>query len=390
MRVLVTGGRAPSALEICRLLKGAGHHVVIAESLTFPISRFSNSVEKYYSVPSARFHTLEYGVALRKIIEHERIDIVIPTCEEIFYIAQVKSDFPESCFVWCDEFSKLDLLHNKYRFIEYAKEKGFAVPHTRLLSERNQADKEAKRGNVATVFKPVYSRFASHTKIVHKDDSLPRDINPTHERPWVAQEYIEGAHLCTYSLCLNGKVLAHTTYPPQERWGIGSSIVFQHVPHPVAETWVREFASTIHFTGQISFDFIQALDGVLYPIECNPRTTSGVHLFTPKDTLIASFAQNPATETGLPRSTTVRSIKLALVVRFVRLLISGKPRADLKKTWEFIRISDDILSDSNDPLPGLGQFISLGEFVLRGLLVGLSPTETATYDSGYDGNQENP
>ncbi len=385
-RVLVTGGRAPSALELTRLLNASGHYVVIAESLTFPISRFSNCTQKYYGVPAPRFHSHEYIKALKKIVIDEKTDVLIPTCEEIFYISQFIREIPNTCFVWSDTFANLDSLHNKYEFIKLTREKGFRTPETILLQSRDDVMRyRESHKEKQFVLKPVYSRFASYTQIVQDKEPVSLRVNPSKEEPWVAQQYIEGRHLCTYSLGLEGRLLAHTTYPSQERWGIGASIVFEHISHPAIETWVRELVSKIHFTGQISFDFIEAADGTVYPIECNPRTTSGIHLFKPQDSFVSLILDAPNCHIKFPTITAVRAVKFALFVRLLRLLISRQPSADIKRTWKFILHSDDVIFDSRDPRPGFGQFLSLGEFAIRCLLVGLSPTEVAIYDSCYDG-----
>lgn len=43
--------------------------------------------------------------------------------------------------------------------------------------------------------------------------------------------------------------------------------------------WASHFTKELGQTGQLSFDFIQAEDGTVYAIECNPRTHSAITLF---------------------------------------------------------------------------------------------------------------
>ena len=42
---------------------------------------------------------------------------------------------------------------------------------------------------------------------------------------------------------------------------------------------VRHFVEALRVTGQLSFDFIEAADGHVYAIECNPRTHSAITMF---------------------------------------------------------------------------------------------------------------
>ena len=64
---------------------------------------------------------------------------------------------------------------------------------------------------------------------------------------------------------------------------MGATTVFQCEQVKSIETWVSAFVKKLNFSGQIAFDFIQTKDGEVYPIECNPRLTSGIHLFRGTD-----------------------------------------------------------------------------------------------------------
>ena len=388
-RILLTGGRAPAALELGRLFAKQGHIVYLAESVRFPVTRFSNSITRYFRVPEARFKPREYGRALAETIAREHIDVFIPTCEEIFYVAKASKNLPSQCVVWADTFDKLDMLHNKWTFIEYTKKIGLKTPSTYRASSRNDLHAYLTNSSSAKlIVKPAYSRFATQTLIWSRGSKLPDTILPTEVQPWIAQQFIDGRHLCTYSLAYKGKLLAHSIYESQQQWGIGSSTVFEYLDHPIAQKWVERFISETNFTGQIGFDFIETLDDTLYPIECNPRSTSGIHFFNKTPELAAQFlgAQNRNTVT--PRGGDVRSVKFALVVRLIRLVIGRQPVLEWKKTWHFLRQSSDVLYESGDFLPVLGQIISLVEFLRQSVWLGVSPTEVATRDCGYNGIDE--
>ena len=49
--VLLTGGRAPVALHLARLFKGAGFRVLSAESMKCSLLSFSNAVDRCFSLP---------------------------------------------------------------------------------------------------------------------------------------------------------------------------------------------------------------------------------------------------------------------------------------------------------------------------------------------------
>lgn len=72
----------------------------------------------------------------------------------------------------------------------------------------------------------------------------------------------------------------------------GSSCVyFESTEHPSIRAYTEKiiFSLGSKFTGQLAFDFIETVDGRLVAIECNPRATSGIHLFSGKSYLAAAF-----------------------------------------------------------------------------------------------------
>ncbi len=290
------------ALELSRLLRVSGHRVFAAESAEYHLCRVSSAVECSYLVPPPRHRPADYIDELVKLVKELDIHVLIPLCEEIFYISASLDRF-SGCRVLSAGRETLARLHHKGDFMAWARELGFTIPVTHLLSspeEWNSQTEEAARMGESWVYKPAYSRFAS--KVI-----LPGDISGGQEdlagssraaaplgiglaAPWVAQQFIKGAAICTYSVVHQGEVSAHAAYGSRYRTGkAGASVYFELVEHTGAFEWIQHFARATGFSGQIGFDFIQAEDGVLYPIECNPRATSGIHLFAPDDGLVEAL-----------------------------------------------------------------------------------------------------
>jgi predicted ATP-grasp superfamily ATP-dependent carboligase len=376
-------------MELARLFARQGHEVYLAESFKFPLTRFSNSITRYIHVPEARFKPREYVNALSNIIAAERIDVFIPNLEEIFYVARSVESFPPGCIVWADTFEKLDMLHNKWTFIEYLKTIGFKTPETEQASSREKLiSRLANFSSEKAIVKPAYSRFASQSFICNRGDRLPTSIQPTETRPWIVQEFIDGHHLCTYSLAQKERVLAHSSYPSQQQWGIGPSTVFEYENNPNAQKWVERFISKTKFTGQIGFDFIETLSGILYPIECNPRATSGIHLFNKTPEFVEQFLGGQKQKVVFPRGGEVRSVKFWLVARLIRLIITIQPMREWKKTWQCLRRSNDVLYQKGDMWPYFGHMISFAEVLFQSVRLGISPKETVTRDCDYNGIDE--
>ena len=75
-------------MELCRVFYRAGHNVILAESFPIHMLKWSKIVKKCYLVPKPRPYIKEYIGALIKIIKKEKIDILVPGHEEIFYITK--------------------------------------------------------------------------------------------------------------------------------------------------------------------------------------------------------------------------------------------------------------------------------------------------------------
>ena len=97
--ILLTGGRAPATLELARAFHRAGHTVFMAESLRGHLSEPSNAIEQNFLVPPPRQQMPGFINALRDIIARNKIDLLVPTCEELFYIAMGRDQLPCKVFV---------------------------------------------------------------------------------------------------------------------------------------------------------------------------------------------------------------------------------------------------------------------------------------------------
>ncbi len=122
---------------------------------------------------------------------------------------------------------------------------------------------------------------------------IKQDDNVTN---WLAQQYVQGKEVASYSLAQNGQLIAHTCYQAncranangangmhqqpeqQQSQQTGASLDFQCVAIPQIVDFVQAVIKQCHYTGQIGFDFIQDQQGQWWVLECNPRATSGIHL----------------------------------------------------------------------------------------------------------------
>jgi len=376
--ILITSGRAPGSLELARIFFHRGHKVFTADSMKHHLCSMSRAVEKNFRVPKPRQETLKYIESLIKIIKEYKIEILIPTCEETFYISKYRQKLVKYCEVFVDDFSKLSLYHNKYTFIQFAKTLGLSVPRTQQITNRESANKIIEDSQ-KIVLKPTYSRYGEDILIA------PQSINEftgkiiSASYPWVAQEYIKGLQYCSYSIARDGVVLASSVYPSEIKSN-QVSLNFSSRQHPAIDAWIARFVQKTQFTGQISFDFI-VRDNRVYAIECNPRMTSGIHLFAERKDVAEAITNN-----GFITANTLRPQKgISRMMALLVIIYGFKNFSEIPKHILIFFSAKDIIFNIRDPLPALSQFLAFISLILKSLKNNISLSKVTTHDIEWNG-----
>jgi hypothetical protein len=378
MHVLILGGRAPVALDLARRFAAQGSIVHVADSVPCRISSWSRAVTAVHAIAPPRLALAAFARDLAKLIERHRIELVVPTCEEVFFLSRSRRLLPAQCAVFADGFDQLRELHSKWHFLGLAQGCGAIVPKSARIDTLEAAREWA--GDRAVVLKPEYSRFGVHVRI------YPAGIPAAAPQlaslgPWVAQEFQRGRELCSYSIATRGSLRAHVTYEPSYRLGNSSSYYFEQVSNPTIEGFVSSFVAKIGFTGQISFDWIASDSGQVSVLECNPRAISGLHLFSMSDA-VANAIQG--FNEGLVAPTSKSPRMLAPV-----MLAAGLPaaaRAGKLRRWvrDWLR-AKDVLSIPGDRLPLAGAARDIASFAAMAVGRRSSMREASTRDIEWDG-----
>jgi len=396
LTILLTGGRAPCTLELARSFHRAGHRVIVAESVRYHLCRVSRAVERSYSVPSPNSDTESFLEAIESIVIEERVDVLIPTCEEIFYIAKGLTRLGEHCTVWASSIEHLRELHDKWRFILLARRLGLPVPQSRLIETREEwlVYSKDERLHESLVLKPAFSRFASHVLFLEKSDSAAKrrrmltkampDVSPS--TPWVAQRTIYGRHICTYSIALEGDLIAHAAYPSLHRVGQGATVYFKSIVHGASLEWVRKFVKAIRFTGQIAFDFIEEEGGGLYALECNPRATSGIHLFGSDGGLVQAFLQPEALRNSGCLLAPGSSGSMLTAAMLGAGLSGIRSNRELRSWLKDFRSARDVVFTRTDMMPGIEQLRVLLDVWRISRTRSITLTHATTIDMEWNGD----
>lgn len=272
MNVLVTGTRAPASMDIIRSLIKQGYQVYSADSLNFPLGRFVSGLKQHFTIPKPNRNLSQFISALKTILINYKIDLVIPTCEEIFFVSQSHDELSKYSRLLCEPFDRLNPLHNKYTFNQLALDYGLNAPKSWLLT--TQEDKKKIPENETIVLKPVYSRFGSHV-ILKPSSKTIKELPLT--RPYLAQAFLPGKEYCSYAIADQGKILIHSCYHPKYTAGPAAGMYFEPASIPSITQFIAIFCERYNFSGQIAFDFILE-ENETFVLECNPRATSGFHL----------------------------------------------------------------------------------------------------------------
>ncbi|MFJ3058254.1 ATP-grasp domain-containing protein [Herbaspirillum sp. NPDC087042] len=379
-KVLILGGRAPVALDHARRFAAQGWQVIMADSVSCRLSSWSSAVHEAVRLPSPRRSPELFVAEIRSVIRRYGIDMVLPTCEEVFYLSRYRRSLPQSCRIVCDEFDKLRTLHSKWDFLALIRQAGGHAPESWLVDDLSQAHAWAQARPV--VLKPEFSRFGVHVRICPQglaDDMAPL---PALGR-WVVQQYCEGSELCSYSIADRGRLLAHALYRPRHRLNRSASFYFEQQQRQEVLDVVTRLVAQLEFTGQISFDWIEAADGRLYPLECNPRATSGLHLFGLDDDVPAALCGDVAEMVFPPQGAACMLAPIMYGPGLFKAVTGGQVAS-----WrDDSRRARDVLCAWPDLAPLAGGVVDMACFAANALVRGCSLREAATSDIEWDGEE---
>lgn len=372
LNVLITGARAPVAVEWARVLLRSGHRVWLADCLAKPMGRYLAGIQGYLRLPAPTLEPAAHTEALPRLLRERAIDLVIPTCEEIFHLAPIRDADSGPTRWYMPATALLYALHNKFSVMDLASGcGGVKAPETRLLDSP-----DAIADDPDTILKPVYSRFGM--AVIRRPRRGVLDARRLHPgRTWVQQQKIVGQPWCNYALYDAGRLLAHQAYRPSYLLNGTASSYFDPVTDARLDAFAREFGARTGFHGQVAFDFMEQA-GVLYLLECNPRATSGLHLLGERLSWSAGEAA-PTVGAGTPGAMRIGAV---LPLFFgVSALFHG----ELGRLRRDYRRARDVLHDPALPLARRAQWATFAELLYRVARYRRSLTHASTFDMEWDG-----
>jgi predicted ATP-grasp superfamily ATP-dependent carboligase len=359
-RILITGAKMTKALQLARSFHAAGHRVFLVETHKYWLTghRFSNAVEGFYTVPAPKKDPEGFCQGLLEIVKKEQIDVFIPVTSpvESYYCSLAKPLLLPYCEVIHFDADITQMLDHKYKFIEKAKELGLSVPKTFLITKPEDVlnfDFEADGSQYilkSIPYDSVHRLDLTRLPMKSKSDmeEFVKGLPISEDKPWIMQEFIKGKEYCTHSTVRNGKIRLHCCSESSP-----FQVNYEQVDNPEILEWVKNFVQPLNLTGQVSFDFIQAPDGQVYPLECNPRIHSAITMFYNHPGVAEAYLKDSqevdeAPITPLPNSKPTYWLYHELW-RFTEVNSWEK----LKAWFHKITQGTDAIFQVNDPLPFL-------------------------------------
>jgi hypothetical protein len=355
--ILIAGGRMTKALQLARSFYAAGHRVILIDTEKFWHSgnQYSKTVAGFYTVSDPSKNLLGYINDLRKIAIAEKVDLFIPVAmfAVTYHDGMGKHPLADYCEVCHFDADTVRMLDDKYAFVERARALSLSVPKSyRITSPEQVLNFDFSNEKYKYVLKSIPYDAKYRLDLTKLPCATPEAtaefVNrlPISEtRPWILQEFIPGQEYCTHSTVREG---LSTLYCCCESSAF--QVNYQQVNKPEIKTWVDRFLADLPGIGQASFDFIQAEDGTVYAIECNPRTHSAITMFYNHPGVADAYLNPPSSKPIQPLATSKSTYWL---YHELWRLTEVRSLQRLKHWIQTIFHGKDAIFEVDDPLPFL-------------------------------------
>jgi carbamoyl-phosphate synthase large subunit len=223
-RLLVTGAGTSASENLLRSLRAGGEIEAIGCHSDRFILRHS-SAERRYLVP--RVTDPAFGDALRRVLDAERIDLVIPTSDgDVGALSDVREDLGERCFL--PDRDTIQLCQDKHDLIAHLRARGVAAPETHLVGDLDALEAVFGRfgGRTPLWCRPRTGTCARGGGAVGSPSEARRWIEMWEARQALAassftlSEYLPGREVLCQSLWRDGRLVLANTFERLSYFGV--------------------------------------------------------------------------------------------------------------------------------------------------------------------------
>ncbi len=377
--VLVTGVRAPSGLDVIRVLGSNGTKVIATDTFTQALGKYSKYCDQFIVTPAPVDGGKAFVEAIAKICVDQQVTHIYSICEEAIYISEHKGILPKNIQEQVTNFRDIIKLHNKEVFLQLVNKLGIKSPKTQNLNEAWSFNKNTNK----YIVKPNFSRFGTKIKILNKEQAF-KLFEDKKLKGHCLQEFIQGQPLSSFAFSYKGEVKLIAHYKANYYSG-KAAINFIPVFDEQLDDNINEVSKHMNYSGFIGLDYIESKNGEFYILECNPRCTSGFHF----------FKKIPNVSEGLLQTKNLNQVIKPIADKsyqlFLAMLVYGSLQAVRELsclTWlKNILFSRPVVLSKTDLRPFFGQLVTLFYFIKNGISKGISPIESSVVDIKWESNE---
>lgn len=243
-------------------------------------SRFTSARLVY---PSIATNPEEFVAFLSKYLREVPHDVVLPLYEEALALAKYRHLLPCAVRVPVPDYGPMLQLHDKRSLYQLAKRCGVHVPHTWSLPRTSPESlpypvvlKVPQSSSARGVI-----RVASVKQFPAAVEYLARSHSLMLTAPLLAQRYIAGEQICSFSFAWRGNPKGTVVYRNLCEYPFtgGAGVVRETCREPEVERVSTLILRETKWHGVLGLDFIrEEASGNVYLIDANPRFTPGVSL----------------------------------------------------------------------------------------------------------------
>ena len=163
----------------------------------------------------------------------------------------------------------------------------------------------------------------------------------------------------------------------------GAGISFKRIENAALFNWITQFVKSLNYTGQIAFDIIEGKDGSLWPIECNPRSTSGIHLFPDNQNIPSVFLSN----SSINKNSNIKRHPMLSLAMLIYIWPNLKSLRRLSAWIKCFLAGKDVIFRWRDPLPFAMQLFAVINFFKISRKQNISLIEATTRDIEWNGDR---
>jgi len=314
--VLVTGAPHTKGLQICRILKQAGHKVILADmkKFRFSASRFSNNIDTWFTLPdvssSYPSSKMDYKKSIKNILDQELVDWWIPISHTSTAVldttVKMELEMEESRVkVLCiDNVEVAEMLDDKIAFLDEARSHGLPVPDFYKISSCQDVVELCRQSvfNGRHFFLKPLNPYSEDRVCFDRIPEAEAELNTFLERyrskispssPYFVSQFVQGEEWTGNVIAQDGQIYIYTANPSSPM-----QIDYEDASYKTEIfNWVSAFISKKRLSGSLCFDFIEDYSsGKMLAIECNPRLHSAIVLLDTRRDIAATAIYNALEE----------------------------------------------------------------------------------------------